>query len=58
MNQFDVSTAFYRPLAPLIMAEKANEWAVVPSGWEEVFPTIMLGDDRAIAAVWIGGRRL
>ncbi|MCW1917371.1 guanine deaminase [Rhodobacter sp. KR11] len=23
--------------------------------WEQVFPTIMLGDDRAIRAVWIGG---
>ena len=26
--------------------------------WEALFPTIMMGDDRAIAAVWIGGRRL
>lgn len=25
--------------------------------WEAVFPTIMMGDDRAIADVWIGGRR-
>ena len=25
--------------------------------WEAVFPTIMMGDDRAVAAVWIGGRR-
>ena len=25
--------------------------------WEAVFPTIMLGDDRAIRAVWIGGVR-
>ncbi|MCR9127262.1 MAG: guanine deaminase [Rhodobacteraceae bacterium] len=24
--------------------------------WEAVFPTIMMGDDRAIAQVWIGGR--
>ncbi|AHD00335.1 guanine deaminase [Leisingera methylohalidivorans] len=24
--------------------------------WEAVFPTIMMGDDRAIAEVWIGGR--
>ncbi|NBZ88672.1 guanine deaminase [Stagnihabitans tardus] len=23
--------------------------------WEQVFPTIMLGDDRAIRAVWVGG---
>lgn len=25
--------------------------------WEALFPTIMMGDDRAIAGVWIGGRR-
>lgn len=24
--------------------------------WEAVFPTIMMGDDRAVTAVWIGGR--
>lgn len=24
--------------------------------WEAVFPTIMMGDDRAIAEVWIGGK--
>src|SRR5690606_19269702 len=26
--------------------------------WEALFPTIMMGDDRAIATVWIGGRRV
>lgn len=26
--------------------------------WEALFPTIMMGDDRAIAAVWVAGRRL
>ena len=25
--------------------------------WEAVFPTIMMGDDRAISDVWIAGRR-
>ncbi|TYB84863.1 guanine deaminase [Oceaniovalibus sp. ACAM 378] len=25
--------------------------------WEQVFPTIMMGDDRAIAGVWTGGNR-
>ena len=25
--------------------------------WEAVFPTLMMGDDRAIADVWIGGKR-
>ena len=26
--------------------------------WQQLFPTIMMGDDRAIAEVWIGGKRL
>ncbi|MDA7967093.1 guanine deaminase [Ruegeria sp.] len=26
--------------------------------WEAVFPTIMMGDDRAVADVWIGGSRV
>ncbi len=26
--------------------------------WEAVFPTIMMGDDRAIADVWVAGRRI
>lgn len=26
--------------------------------WQSLFPTIMMGDDRAIADVWIGGRRV
>jgi guanine deaminase len=26
--------------------------------WEALFPTIMMGDDRAVKAVWIGGRPL
>lgn len=25
--------------------------------WEAIFPTIMMGDDRAISDVWIGGKR-
>jgi guanine deaminase len=24
--------------------------------WDAVFPTIMMGDDRAIRATWVGGR--
>ncbi|MFC7705256.1 guanine deaminase [Plastorhodobacter daqingensis] len=28
------------------------------SFWEALFPTIMMGDDRAIRAVWAGGRRV
>ena len=26
--------------------------------WEEIFPTIMMGDERAVEAVWIGGRQM
>ena len=26
--------------------------------WEAVFPTIMMGDDRAVRDVWVGGRRV
>ncbi|MFN0115806.1 MAG: guanine deaminase [Paracoccaceae bacterium] len=26
--------------------------------WEALFPTIMMGDDRAVRAVWVGGRRV
>ena len=26
--------------------------------WEAVFPTIMMGDDRAVASVWVGGKPL
>ncbi len=26
--------------------------------WEALFPTIMMGDDRAIKAVWVGGRKI
>ena len=26
--------------------------------WDAVFPTIMLGDDRAIKDVWVAGKRV
>jgi guanine deaminase len=26
--------------------------------WQQLFPTIMMGDDRAVAEVWVAGRRL
>jgi guanine deaminase len=25
--------------------------------WQQLFPTIMMGDDRAVAEVWVGGKR-
>ncbi|MEO1000926.1 MAG: guanine deaminase, partial [Pseudomonadota bacterium] len=36
-----------------VIAERAARAGDI---WEAVFPTIMLGDDRAIRAVWSGGR--
>lgn len=33
-------------------AERAGDF------WEALFPTIMMGDDRAIAGVWVAGRRM
>jgi guanine deaminase len=26
--------------------------------WQQLFPTIMMGDDRAVAAVWVGGSKV
>ena len=26
--------------------------------WEELFPTIMMGDDRAIAATYVAGKKI
>ncbi|MEM1101504.1 MAG: guanine deaminase, partial [Pseudomonadota bacterium] len=28
------------------------------AGWEAIFPTIMMGDDRAVADVWVMGERV
>ncbi len=38
----------------------AIEQAVRRAGnlWEALFPTVMMGDDRAVKAVWIAGRPL
>ena len=36
-----------------VIAQRAER---AESFWEELFPTIMMGDDRAVRAVWIGGR--
>ncbi|MCY4179771.1 MAG: guanine deaminase [Litoreibacter sp.] len=35
----------------------AQRNAQAESFWEALFPTIMMGDDRAIADVWVNGRR-
>jgi guanine deaminase len=34
----------------------AQRAARASDGWEAIFPTIMLGDDRAVREVWIAGR--
>jgi guanine deaminase len=34
----------------------AQRSAVAKDIWEALFPTIMMGDDRAVKAVWVGGR--
>ena len=33
---------------------QASARATTP--WQQIFPTIMLGDDRAVAQVWVGGK--
>jgi guanine deaminase len=36
----------------------AQRVARAGSFWEALFPTIMMGDDRAVTGVWVGGRKL
>ena len=36
----------------------AQRRATAEDIWEALFPTIMMGDDRAIADVWIAGRKI
>ena len=49
--------------ADLVVVDLKSTFAIeqatrrAESLWEQVFPTIMMGDDRAIRAVWIGGAR-
>jgi guanine deaminase len=35
------------------IAQRANR---AEDLWEAVFPTLMMGDDRAVRATWVGGR--
>ena len=37
------------------IAQRANR---AQTFWEALFPTIMMGDDRAVRAVWVGGARV
>ncbi|MGB0904526.1 MAG: guanine deaminase, partial [Mangrovicoccus sp.] len=34
----------------------AQRAAQAETHWEEIFPTIMMGDDRAVKAIWVAGR--
>jgi guanine deaminase len=36
----------------------AQRVAKAESAWEAIFPTIMMGDDRAIAGTWVAGKRV
>ncbi len=50
--------------ADLVILDLASTPAIAQASaragdiWQAVFPTIMLGDDRAIRAVWVAGRQL
>ena len=36
----------------------AQRTAMAGDIWEAIFPTIMMGDDRAVRQVWVNGRKL
>ncbi|MEM1237876.1 MAG: guanine deaminase [Pseudomonadota bacterium] len=38
---------------PALVQRAAN----ATGGWEAIFPTIMMGDDRAVADIWVAGQR-
>ncbi len=50
--------------ADLVILDLASTPAIAQAAaraediWQAVFPTIMLGDDRAVRAVWVAGRQL
>ena len=50
--------------ADLIVVDLASTPAIAQATsraetlWQQLFPTIMMGDDRAITATWIGGKKL
>ncbi len=49
--------------ADLVVIDLASTFAIEQATrraetiWEQLFPTIMMGDDRAIREVWVGGRK-
>ncbi len=48
--------------ADLVVLDLASTPAIAQAAaragdvWQALFPTIMMGDDRAVRAVWVGGR--
>ncbi|OYW49105.1 MAG: hypothetical protein B7Z31_14770, partial [Rhodobacterales bacterium 12-65-15] len=48
--------------ADLVVIDLASTPAIAQAAaraeglWQALFPTIMLGDDRAVAAVWVNGK--
>jgi guanine deaminase len=50
--------------ADLVVIDLASTPAIAQASaragdlWQALFPTIMMGDDRAVAEVWVGGRKL
>ena len=50
--------------ADLVVIDLASTPAIAQASqraddiWQAIFPTIMMGDDRAVAAVWVGGKLL
>jgi guanine deaminase len=50
--------------ADLVVIDLASTPAIAQASaraetpWQQIFPTIMLGDDRAVTEVWVGGRPL
>jgi guanine deaminase len=61
--QAEVGTLATGSAADLVVLDLASTPAIAQRAaragdvWEAVFPTIMMGDDRAVAAVYLGGRR-
>ena len=45
-------------LAPDATPDLAQRTARARDGWDALFPMIMLGDDRVVQEVYVGGRRV
>jgi guanine deaminase len=62
--QDEVGTLTPGSAADLVVLDLASTPAIAQASaraediWQAVFPTIMMGDDRAVQAVWVAGRKL